>query len=183
MPTARMCVCADHSRVAAGLSMQRVFLHKEGMVRFGTEKYTPDTDLTNLYSHLTNACVHSTAPLMHVVACFVSHFLAPCLHVHGGWRWRHRSINKHSDTYQSDKDEIGGGSKWMYSKFVQYTKDHDGINLEAVWPHIITLINCTLRTGGGTGWLVCHGSRVALLRSDAPIHCASQPFMLRAAWF
>ena len=42
--------------------MQRVFLHKEGMVRFGTEKYTPDTDLTNLYSHLTNACVHSTAP-------------------------------------------------------------------------------------------------------------------------
>lgn len=54
-------------------------------MRFGTEKYTPDTDLTNLYSHLTNACVHSTAPpdACDCLLClFVSHFLAPCLHVH-----------------------------------------------------------------------------------------------------
>lgn len=87
----------------------RAFLYKEGMIRFGTEKYAADIDLSNLYSHLTNA-----------------------------------SINKYSDTYHDDKDVIGGGSKWTYTRLVQHCRDRYGIDIHAVWPHIITLINCTL---------------------------------------
>ena len=56
------------------------------------------------------------------------------------------SINKYSDTYGTNKDVIGAGSKWLYTDFVNYARDHDGIELDAVWPRIITLINCTLRT-------------------------------------
>lgn len=43
---------------------------------------------------------------------------------------------------------IGAGSKWKYTQFVDYMREHEGIDLDAVWPHIVTLINCTLRTSG-----------------------------------
>lgn len=42
------------------------------------------------------------------------------------------SINKHSATFESEKDVVGKGSKWTLTRFFQYLTEK-GVNCSALW--------------------------------------------------
>jgi hypothetical protein len=81
----------------------KAHIYKNGLVRFGTEKYDsdPNGDLKNMFSHLTNRYTRDSA-FWHAFRKF-DHFCS--------------SINKFSSTLEENKDVIGAGCKWDFVQF------------------------------------------------------------------
>jgi hypothetical protein len=87
----------------------RVFLYKEGLVRFATKPYSREEPSARVGGGL-NLC----APPRQVGSAF--EWKGPSLadvHAH----LTNASINKTSDTFSAEKDGIGAGCKWLLSEF------------------------------------------------------------------
>eukprot|EP00164_Ancoracysta_twista_P003704 GFYU01004969.1.p1 GENE.GFYU01004969.1~~GFYU01004969.1.p1 ORF type:complete len:628 (-),score=83.50 GFYU01004969.1:675-2558(-) len=74
-----------------------VYLYKDGLVRFGTQKYDTST-LTNMFSHLTNSSVNKNSPTFHTEKDTIG----------AGCKWTYEQLRQYFATHGVDDSNLWG---------------------------------------------------------------------------